>query len=123
MALPYSTSATLPWGSFVLTTTTGNANGTSYIAEDFEVTEPSQLTERTTALGAPNGAFLVESARTGRGTLQLAATTTVAPDNGDEFIRILRPNTANVTFFFTEVSLPQRVRDFHVVNVTFRQKI
>lgn len=123
MALPYSTSATLPWGSFVLTTTTGNANGTSYIAEDFEVTESSQLTERPTHLGAPNGAFLVESARTGRGTLQLASTATVAPDNGDEFIRILRPNTANVTFFFTEVSLPQRVRDFHMVNVTFRQKI
>lgn len=123
MALPYTTSATLPWGSFVLTTTSGNSNGTSYIAEDFEVTEPAQLTERTTHLGAPNGAFLVESARTGRGTLQLAATTTNAPDLGDEFIRLLRPNAANVTFFFTEVSLPRRVRDFHVVNVTFREKV
>lgn len=122
MALPYST-ATLPWGSFVLTTTSGNANGTAYIAQDFEVTEPAQLTERTTELGAPNGAFLTESARTGRGTLQLAATTTVAPDRGDEFIRSLRPNGANVTFFFTEVSLPRSARDFHVVNVTFREKV
>jgi hypothetical protein len=123
MALPYSTSATLPWGSFTLTTTSGNANGTSYIAEDFEVTESAQLTERPTALGAPNGAFLVDSARTGRGTLQLASTSTVAPDNGDEFVRSLRPNAANVTFFFTEISLPRRVRDFHMVNVTFREKI
>lgn len=123
MALPYSTSGTLPWGSFVLTTTSGNANGTSYIAEDFEVTEPTQLTERTTELGAPNGAFIVASARTGRGTLQLASTSTVAPDPGDEFARSLRPNTSNVTFFFTEVSLPRRARDFYVVNVSFREKV
>lgn len=123
MSLPYSTSATLPWGSFVLVPTTGNANGVSFIADDFEVTEPANLVERHTELGAPNGAFMTEMPRTGRGTLQLAANTTLAPERGDEFARSLRPNASNVTFFFTEISLPKRARDFHTVTVSFREKV
>lgn len=122
MALPYST-ATLPWGSFVLTTTSGNANGTSYIVQSWEVTETGTLLERTTELGAPNGAVLIENARTGRCTLQLASTSTVAPDRGDEFALTLRANTSNVSFFFTEVSLPRETNAFHMVNASFRQKI
>lgn len=123
MSLPYSTSATLAWGSFILSPTTGNANGVSFIAEDFEVTEPSFIGQRHDQNGAPNGAFQVAEARTGRGTLQLAANTTLAPERSDEFTRVLRYNTAATTFFFTEVGLPKRARDFDIVHVQFREKI
>jgi len=123
MALPYTTASTYSWGSFVLTPNSGNSNGIAYIAEDFETTEGSTITERRTELGAPNGAIMTGEARSGRGTLQLAATTTIAPALGDEFIRMLSPNTSNITFFFTEVSLPKTQRDFHTVKVAFREKV
>lgn len=123
MSLPYQTSATLAWGSFILTPTTGNANGVAFIAEDFEVTEPTFVQSRHDANGAPNGAFMVAEARTGRGTLQLAANTTLAPEPSDEFTRVLRYGKNAVTFFFTEVGLPKKARDFDTVTVQFREKV
>ena len=123
MSLPYATASTLPWGSFVLTPSSGIASGVAFIAEDFDCTEPATVVDRTTELGAPNGAFMTAQARTARGTLQLAANTTLAPERGDEFSRVLRPNTTAVTFFFTEIGIPVKSRDFHTVQVTAREKI
>ena len=34
MSLPYTTSATLAWGSFILSPTTGNANAVSHASTD-----------------------------------------------------------------------------------------
>lgn len=123
MPLPYTTSATIAWGSFVFQPTTGNANTNVFIAEDFEVTEPSFVGSRLDQNGAPNGAFMVAEARTGRGTLQIANTATVIPERGDEFSHAVRVGQANVTFFLTELTLTKRNRDFNSFAITFREKI
>jgi hypothetical protein len=123
MPLPYVTTSTLAWGSFILTPTNGNANGNAFIAEDFSITEGSFVQGRMDANGAPNGAFMVAEAITGRGTLQLASNTSLAPERGDEFSRSLRPGKNALTFFFTEIGLPKKQRDFDTVEVQFREKI
>lgn len=123
MALPYNSTGTIPWGSFILVPTTGIATGVNFIANDFECTEPTEIIDRKTALNAPNGFILTEQARTGRGELQLETTSTLAPERGDEFTKVLRPGTSAKTFVFTEIGLPKKQNGIDVVPVQFREKI
>ncbi len=115
MSLPYLTSPNIGFGSFILTPTTGNANGVAFIAEEHDATEPTAQTTRTTELGAPNGWIGFEERRTARGKLQLATNTTAHPARGDEYVYTTLSNantTLNVTMAFTEVGEPKRPRDF-----------
>ena len=123
MALTYTTSTNLAWGTFVLTPSSGAANGVGFIAEEFSASQPTWLAERKDNVGNPNGAVGGVEPITGRGTLQLANANVVAPQPFDEFTRILRPGATANTFFFTEVSFPKKQRDFDVVEVTFREKV
>lgn len=123
MPLIYSSGSNLAWGTFVLTTTSGASNGNIYMADDFVATEPTWLSQRHDNVGGPNGTIGGCEPITGRGTLQLANTSHVAPQRFDEFTRVLRPGAAANTFFFTEIGLPKRQRDFDVVEVTFQEKV
>jgi hypothetical protein len=123
MALPYLTSPNIGYGSKIITPINGNANGVAFIANEFDVTEPSAQTTRTTELGAPNGWIGFAERRTGRGQLQLATNVTILPERGDNFIYGRQTNTVNgaavvvnVNFAFIEIGLPYRPRDFWVVD-------
>jgi hypothetical protein len=123
MALTYNTTSNFAWGTFVLTPTSGAATGVGFIADDFSVTQGTWLAERNDNVGNPNGALGGITAPTGRGTLQLANANVVAPQPFDEFSRALRPGATANTWFFTEIGLPKKQRDFDVVEVTFREKV
>lgn len=112
MSLPYKTGSTLPYGSRVLT-----IGAVTFIANNFRTQAPSQLIERKTELGAPNGAVLIEQARTGTAELQLASSSTAAPARGDEFTE------DTITWFITEVGKPESVDTFKVVDISFREKV
>lgn len=121
MALPYLTNAGIGYGSIIITPTTGNANGVAFIANEFVMTEPSAVTDRTTELGAPNGFVMFRDKRTATGQLQLATNATLAPENGDEFI-FNRPNAGNVTLVFQEIGIPRRPRDIWSVDFQALEK-
>ena len=121
MSLPYLTTASIGYGSIIITPTSGNSNGVAFIANDFTLTEGTEQTTRTTELGAPNGFVMFRERKTARGQLQMATNATVAPDNGDEFI-FNRPNTGNVTMVFSEIGIPRRPRDIWVVDFQALEK-
>ena len=112
MSLPYLTSATLPYGSRILT-----IDAVTYIANNFRVDSTGALIERQTELGAPNGAVLIREAKTGSAQLQLATTTTAIPEVGDEF------TADTITYFLTSVGAPEEARGFKVVDISFREKV
>ena len=114
MSLPYLYPATIPYGSRVITDTT---NSTTYIANNFRVTEPTRVLERDTELGAPYGVVAIQRARTGSAQLQLNTTTTLIPARGDEF------TADTVTYFITEVGKPESADAIKVVDIQFREKI
>ena len=123
MSLPYLSTAGYGFGSRVLTFTSGNANGVSFIANEYDPTEPTGRTERTTELGAPNGFILFEDRRTVRGQLQYASNATPVPDRGDQFMVTRRTtntngvaNTININYAVTQVGNPERPRDFWVLD-------
>lgn len=122
MATNYQTGSNFAWGSFVLTTTSGASNGNIYIVEDSEFNETTWVTDRKDNVGNPNGAIGGVEAGAGRMTVQLANTTHLPPHRFDEFTRVLRPGASANTFFFTEIGLPKKQRDFDVVQLTFREK-
>lgn len=112
MAIPYLTTATLPYGSRVVT-----IDSVAYIANNFSVSQSLNVIERTTELGAPNGAVGIQTARTGSAQLQLASTSTSAPEAGD----VLTVDT--VGYFITEVSKPEEAQGFKVVDISFRESV
>lgn len=129
MAIPYLVSPNYGWGSIILTPTTGNANGVSFIAEESTPTFQLLKTTRETEFGAPNGWIGVADRRTWRGTLQIATNTTAHPDCGDEFIlpRITAspngvPTVVNVTFAFDDIGEPKRQRDFWKIEAGATEK-
>jgi hypothetical protein len=112
MAIPYLTSATLPYGARTVL-----IDGTTYIANNFSTSQSLNVIERTTEFGAPNGAVGIQQARTGSAQLQLATTSTSYPDAGDEF------SVNSISFFITEVSRPEEAQGFKVVDISFRESI
>lgn len=120
MSLPYLTNANYGFGSIIVTMTSGNANGTSFIAEESGPTEPTTQTLRTTELGAPNGWIGFQDRRTFRGKFQVATNATNYFDRGDTFIiprKTVGTNYINVTMAVVEIGLPQRPRDFWTIDV------
>lgn len=124
MSLPYLSTAGVGYGSRILTFTGGNANGTSFICNEYDPTEPTAQTMRTTELGAPNGWVGFEERRTLRGQLQFATNATPVPDRGDPFVVTRRTtatngvsNTININYVVTEIGMPERPRDFWVCDI------
>jgi hypothetical protein len=116
MAIPYLTTATLPYGSRVVTVATAG-----YIANSFTTSQPLNVIERQNELGAPNGAVGIQQPITGSASLQLALAATAIPSAGDEFSATIA-GTA-ITFFITERGLPEEQAGFKTVDISFRQSI
>jgi hypothetical protein len=114
MAIPYLTSATLPYGSRVVTITS-----VGYIANNFSVSDPLNVIERQTELGAPNGAIGIDQVKTGSAQLQIATTSTSYPVKGAEFSATV--NGTAITFFLTDVGMPEEAAGFKVTDVSFRE--
>jgi len=112
MAIPYTTTANLPYGARTVL-----IDSTTYIANNFSTSQSLNVIERTTELGAPNGAVGIQQARTGSAQLQLATSSTTYPDAGDSFF------TDSVTYFLTEVSRPEEAQGFKVVDISFRESV
>jgi hypothetical protein len=116
MAIPYLTSATLPYGSRVVTIAS-----VGYIANNFSTSDGLNVIERQTELGAPNGAVGIDQAMTGSAQLQLATTSTAVPEKGQEFSATVAAGA--VTFFITERGLPEEAAGFKVVDISFRESV
>lgn len=126
MSLPYLSTAGVGYGSRLLTFTTGNANGVSFICNEYDPSEPTAMTSRTTQLGAPNGFILFQERGTLRAQLQFATNSTNTPDRGDECVvtrRTTGTNTVNVTYVVETLGLPERPRDFWVADIQFQEKV
>ena len=123
-ALPYSTSATLPFGAGTITPSTGNASNVSFILNRFEVRDPAAVIERHNASGGPNGAVMFQEARTATGQLQIATTNAAdqPPGLGDEFTQA-DGRGGTPTFFFTSFGQPREIRAFKFVDFEAREKI
>lgn len=125
MSLPYFTGSNVGYGSPLITPTSGNANGISFIANEFDPVLPTAQTTRTTELGAPNGWIGFRERYTGRGQLQSATNITGIPAPGDEFVfpvPTTNSNSTNVTFVFTEIGLPRRPREFWAIDFQAMEK-
>lgn len=116
MALPYSTSANLPYGSRVLT-----INGVSYIANNFRVQKAGRLLERFTELAAPSGAVLLDAPYTGTAEIQIANTSVAFPNVSMTFSARVEQENANVNFFITEAGVPEAFDQFKNCDITFRE--
>lgn len=116
MSLPYSTSAGLPYGSRILTIST-----VSYIANNWRVEQQGKLLERSTELGAPNGAVLIDAPYTGSATLQVAANTTAFPNISMTFSAYVPQENANLNFFLTQVGAPEDQDQWKLIDVQFRE--
>ena len=112
MAIPYLTTATLPYGSRALA-----LGGVTYIANSFSTSTGLQVIDRQDELGAPNGAVGIRQPITGSASLQLATTSTTYPAAGDQLV------TGSVTYFITEVSKPESQNGFKMVDITFRESV
>ena len=126
MSLPYAYPNNVGYGTRVLTFSTGNANGVSFICNEYDPSEPSAITARLTELGAPNGFVEFAEARTARASLQFATNATNCPDRGDELIttrRTVGTNTINVTYVVESLGMPERPRDFWMLDAQLREKI
>lgn len=128
MSLPYLSlgSPGAGYGSRILTFTTGNANGVSFICNEYDPTEPTARTDRTTELGAPNGFIMFEDRRNLRGQLQFATNATPVPDRSDRCVVTRRTtntngvaNTINVNYVLEQIGIPERPRDFWIADVQF----
>lgn len=119
--MPIKSDGTTPSGSRVLTIPT--TTGADYIADNFDVNQPTKFLGNTDQDDEPNGGVLLEDFVTGSATLQLSASTTPLPANGDEFEEKIDPNdAAPTTFYITEVGKPEGKGDLKKVRVNFRKK-
>lgn len=130
MSLPYAFPNNAGYGTRILTFSTGNANGVAFICNEYDPSEPSAITARLTELGAPNGFVEFAEARTARASLQFATNATACPDRGDELITTRRTtatngvsNTINVTYVVESLGMPERPRDFWMLDAQLREKI
>ena len=114
MAIPYLTTSGLPYGSRVVTIAS-----VGYIANNFSVSDPLNVIERTDELGAPNGAIGIDQVKTGSAQLQMATTSTSYPVKGAEFSAAV--NGTATTFFLTEVGMPEEAAGFKVADISFRE--
>ena len=117
MAIPYLSTATLPYGSRVIT-----IGALGYIANNVSADYALNLIERTDELGGPNGVVGLNTAKTGSAQLQLATSAVTIPTVGAEFSMAFQSDGAT-TFFLTSVGAPEEASSFKVVDVNFRESI
>ena len=116
MPIPYLTTATLPYGTRVVT-----INAVGYIASSWTTTQSLNVIDRQDSLGAPSGAVGIRTPITGSTTLQLATASTTYPSVGDAFAS--NDAATSITFFITERTAPEEQQGFKTVDISFRESV
>lgn len=112
----FSDGATVSVGTLELT-----INAITYVGEDLTLDFGSERIELMDEDGEPTQAVLYENTPTISGTLQAAASTTVKPEVGDEFIVASGDATGTWVIATVGVSLGQRA--FRKFSFTANKKI
>lgn len=113
MAVIYN-DGTVQYGSQVLVIP--KTTGSNYVADDIEITQPTNVIERTDELGEPSGQVLVAGFVTGTATLQLATGIT-PPDLGDLL------TIATVDYIVSEVGATEVKDGEKKCRISFRKKV
>lgn len=98
-------------------------NGVEYIAESFSPTRGSNWLESMNQYGVPNKQAGKITIPTGSSTLQLAASTTVAPPMFTEFTAVPVGGAAPLTWIVSEVGELIQHDGETKVNISFRLKL
>lgn len=115
MAASYN-DGTVQYGSRVVT-----INAVAYVADNIEITRPTNIIERTQEAGEPSGWVAVPGFPTGTATLQLASGATVIPTLGLTFSTDFGAGAE--TWAIVEVGQPEAKDAEKKVNITFRKDI
>lgn len=110
--MAFTKDGTHKYGSIVLT-----IDAITYVAENFETSQPSNAVEVTNENGEPAGQVIVPGFVTGSATLQLATAATALPAIGDEF------TVDTVAYIVSEVGESRTQNDITKCNISFRKKI
>jgi len=108
-------SGTVQYGSRVL-----SINSVNYIADNIEVTRPTNVIERNDQINEANGWVAVPGHVTGTATLQLATGSTAIPVLGNTFSTTIGGATAE-TFVIVELSAPEDKASEKKINISFRK--
>jgi hypothetical protein len=122
----FKNDGTLPYGSKVLTvgSASGGAGGTTYVAENINLTHPSGLILRKNEIGEPSGQVgFNNDVRQFTCVLQLASTSTVPPSKGWETTVTLDATSGAEVFFLQELGSTFGQEEETKVSATFRKKI
>ncbi len=113
MAVPYSSTANLPFGSRSLT-----INSVAYIAENWAPQKAARKISRPDANG-DEAAFMLRADPTSQSglRLQLATTSTATPALGEEF------TVDNVVYVISGVSKSESVGAYHSCDVSYQSKV
>lgn len=112
----FTDGTTISVGSLELT-----INAVTYVAEDFTLSFGSERIELMDEDGEPTQACLYENTPNGSATLQAAASTTVKPEVGDEFV--VASGDATGTWVIDSVGPTLGQRAFRKFSITFNKKI
>lgn len=116
--MPTYNDGSVPYGSQVVT-----IGGVAFVAEQINVTEPSNIIERMDELGVPSGQVIIAGFVNGTAVLQLATTSTQLPTFGATFT-LTRPGTPAVTYgaVLSEIGEAYAQTEALKVNVSFRKR-
>lgn len=116
--MPTYNDGSVPYGSQVVT-----IGGVAFVAEQINVTEPSNIIERMDELGVPSGQVIIGGFVNGTAVLQLATTSTLLPTFGGTFT-LTRPGTPAVTYgaVLSEIGEAYAQTEALKVNVSFRKR-
>lgn len=92
-------------------------NSVTYIAEDIQISKPSQVVEIKDENGIPTGQVIIPQVITGSCKLQLADDSTGIPSIGQTF------DLQGATFYVSEVGQTFTQGAYAFVNVSFRMQI
>jgi hypothetical protein len=96
-----------------------NINSVVYVAESFEVNEPSDTIERRDENNDPSGQVSTAGFVSGTALLQLD-NAEKPPVIRDTFVGVVR--NANVNFYVSDVGIPESQGEAKKCNITFRKR-
>lgn len=104
------------------------ADGSSFsttatlVAENFEVTKPTQIAKRYDQANAPKGSVMTQDFMTGTATFQIAAeATATVPKPGDHFAETV--HGVSTQFRITECGPVEAIGALKTCRVSFKQRI
>lgn len=120
----FKNDGSIPYGSKVLTVgaASGGAGGTTYIADDIQLSRPSKKIMRTNQIDEPVGSVNYDDFVSFTATLQLATTSTVPPSKGWETTVTFDSTTSAEVFFVFDRTEPFVKDQETKVQVSFHKK-